>query len=477
MIDFNDRTPALNLIRLHMTFPTQNLRFTRSGLLTRPNSMRLGAGPVVALLLAAIYPAMADPQGPTAPATSKAVPAAAGAGDSDFCTATTPSGTAASPNCDTAQSGSEATPAVASSPAKTSAAAPAQAATAVVTPTDQAPPEVPSPRPLTLFNRTNIGGAVDTRYAWSGYGPTDTPWIQDAEIDVTYPVVVQSATRGNLVLQAMDENAPDVDGGSGVALGEAYAIYKLPINVEADSTAYIKVGQFQIPFALLAVYDPHEELTQPLYSEALGLRNDWGADVSGRFYQSLNYDFAITRGVGPSVVGQVDPSRVVTFRLGRTFETELGTVNVGGSILAGRLPVTDIDAAHLYAVNLPPSGRVDADQGYIDKSRVAGDATMDFGRLTARGEAMLGADDDQRVAGYYVTGEYKITGNTQYLIGRTFWRYPLGDSYFADNQIGLTYASTSNVTWRALLENVENKPRDLDIILYNRLTVQVLFRF
>ena len=37
-----------------------------------------------------------------------------------------------------------------------------------------------------------------------------------------------------------------------------------------DSTAYLKIGQFQIPFGLLAVYDPHLLILQPLYAAVAG---------------------------------------------------------------------------------------------------------------------------------------------------------------------------------------------------------------
>ena len=75
--------------------------------------------------------------------------------------------------------------------------------------------------------------------------------------------------------------------------------------------------------------------------------------LSGRFYGYLNYDFAVTTGTGPNHL-DVNPNRVVTFRLGRTFATRNGVVNVGGSLLQGRLPITDLTAENPFAVELPP---------------------------------------------------------------------------------------------------------------------------
>jgi hypothetical protein len=351
------------------------------------------------------------------------------------------------------------------------------ASTNLPSPTDQPPPEVPGPRPMHFGNTAIIGGALDARYRTAGHGRTDETYLNAAEIDLTYPLVHHGVTNGNVVLQAIGEDPADIHDGSDVELGEAYVIYKLPTPLDSDSTAYVKVGQFQVPFALLAVYDPHLQISQPLYSQSLGIRNDWGIAISGRFYSVLNYDFSVTRGVGPSVIGQVDPKEVVNFRLGRTFDTRNGTINVGGSMLAGRLPNTELDAAHPFAVLLPPSGRVRADQGYINKSRIAGDATLLFKRITARGEAMVGADNDNRVLGYYAAGEYMVRADLGALIARSFWRYPLGDSYSSSDQIGVTYALSPNVTCRALYESLLDRPKDMGTNASHRFTVQVLFRF
>jgi len=351
------------------------------------------------------------------------------------------------------------------------------AAPELESPTDQPPPEVPAPRPMHLGLRTIVAGAIDTRYRTANSGRTYYPWLQSAEVDVTYPIVNGGVTKGNIVLQALAENPPDIPRSNDVQFGEAYLIYKLPIDTSGDSTAYIKVGQFQIPFALLAVYDPHQLLVQPLYAQSLGLRNDWGVDLSGRFYTVLNYDFAITRGVGPSVIGQVDPTQVVTFRLGRTFYTRNGIINVGGSLLNGRLPNNDIDAEHPFATQLPPSGRVRAVLGYVNKSRIAGDGTLLFKRVTARAEAMAGADDDNKILGYYAEGEYTLSKRAGWLLARSFWKYPLGDSFSSDDQMGLTYVVSPNLTWRSLYESLRDKPRDSTAQWRHRFTIQLLLRF
>lgn len=344
-------------------------------------------------------------------------------------------------------------------------------------PTDQTPPEVPLPVPMHVGTTATVGGAVDTRYLATDHGLTNQIYLNDAEIDVTYPLVHHGVTHGNVVLQAIGEDPPYIHDGADVEFGNAYVIYKLPLPPNADATSYVKVGQFQIPFALLAVYDPHLQISQPLYSESLGVRNDWGIAFSGRFYSVLNYDFAVTRGVGPSVIGQVDPTQVVTFRLGRTFETRAGVINVGGSLLQGRLPNTDITDEQPYAVELPASGRVRVMDGYVNKSRIAGDGTLLFKRITARGEAIEGADNDSRVLGYYAMGEYMVRDNVGAIIARSYWQYPDANSFSSDDQVGGTYAMSTNVTWRVLYESLLDRAPELATLPSHRFTVQLLFRF
>ena len=326
-------------------------------------------------------------------------------------------------------------------------------------------------------DRAIVGGSIDLRYRTASHGRSETAYMNDAEVDVTYPLVFDSVTRGNVVLQAIGEDPPDIHDGADVEFGEAYLIYQIPTGKDSDSTAFVKVGQFQIPFGLLAVYDPHLQLTQPLYSESLGIRNDWGIAVSGKFYSILNYDLSVTRGVGPNVVGQVDPTEVVNFRLGRTFFTRNGTLNFGGSMLAGRLPDNTIDAKHPFAILLPPSGRVRVDQGYINKSRIAADATQLYKKATVRGEAIVGADNDNRVIGYYVSGEYMVIDKVGGIVARSYWKYPLGNSFTSSDQLGVTYAESPNITWRLLYEGLHDRPKDMQTTASHRFTVQCLFRF
>lgn len=345
-------------------------------------------------------------------------------------------------------------------------------------PTDQPPPDVPLPSPIPLGRTLLVGGALDGRYRSGDPNRSDGAYLQSAEVDFARPITRKGNSRGGIIAQVIAEDAPDASRGRGVSLGEAYGIYLLPIGRSTDSTAYVKFGQFQIPFGLLAVYDPHLTVIQPLYAQSLGLRLDFGLAVSGRFFGVLNYDFALTTGSGPNRA-DTDPNRVVTFRLGRTFTTRNGTVNVGGSLLQGRLPVTDIDSAHPYAVELPPSGRLRADRGagFVSKSRIAGDATYAYKGATARGEIMTGADDDNKVSGGFGEISYKFTPQVSAAAALSLFYYPLGDSRTSRTDLGLTYAPVPNLTFRAVYEDLYDGPRDRGGLYRHRFIVQALLRF
>ena len=344
-------------------------------------------------------------------------------------------------------------------------------------PTDQPPPEVPLPNPIPLGQDLLVSGALDVRTRTADTGRRGGVWVNTVELDLQRPISSKGETRGSFYVQLIAENPPDLPHPDDVQIGEAYFIYRLPVENDFDSTAYVKVGQFPLPFGLLAVYDPHLVILQPLYAQSLGVRNDFGVAVSGRAYGFLNYDLAITTGTGPGHL-YANPDRVVTFRLGRTFTTRNGVVNVGGSLLQGRLPITDLTVQNPFAVELPPSGRVRADRGgFVSKSRLGGDASYGFKRIVARGEVVAGADADQRVLGYYAEGNYRFTGRLSAVGARSLFVYPQGNSTASQEAAGLTYASSANLTFRALYQYLRDVPVGGGASIRHRLTFQVLLRF
>ena len=356
---------------------------------------------------------------------------------------------------------------------------PADTAASVPVPTDQAPTEVATPSPIPLGRGFLFSGALDARYRTATTGRSHQAWINDAELDLNHPITNKGQPLGNIHVQVIAENPPDIPHGQDVQIGEAYVLYRLPVQTDTDSTAYLKVGQFQLPFALLAVSDPHLQILQPLYAKSIGLRTDFGLALSGRFFGYLNYDFAVTTGSGPNHF-DLTPNRVIVFRLGRTFETRNGAINVGGSLLQGRLPITDLDAHHPYAFELPPSGYVRPDRGpdgFTAKTRIAGDGTYNYKALTGRGEAMIGADQDSRILGYYAEGDYRFSPRAGVVAAHSLFEYPQRDSLSSSTALGLTYAPDPNLTFRALYENLYDVPVGATGRTRHRFTVQLLLRF
>ena len=343
-----------------------------------------------------------------------------------------------------------------------------------------------APAPVLLGERIYLSGALDLRTRTSTTGRRGGIWINNAELDFQRPLSVKGKSVGSVVLQLIGEDPADPDPRSGsardVQVGEAYVVYRLPVHTETDSVSYLKVGQFQVPFGLLATYDPHLSLVPPLSDQSLGLRTDFGVALSGTLYGYLDYNLSITNGTGPDHAGS-NPDRLGVFRLGRTFDTRNGVVNVGGSLLSGRLPVTDLSVFDSFAVELPPSSRVRADRFNLDrdrfapKSRIAGDGTYTYGRITARGEAEIGADKNNRILGYYAEGNYSFGPRANAVLGRSLFVYPVGSSNASREFVGASYRTGTNITLSTLYEYLRDVPRDSPGRVRHRLTLQVLLRF
>jgi hypothetical protein len=338
--------------------------------------------------------------------------------------------------------------------------------------------EFVTPSPIPVGFGFLVGGSLDVRGRTSAGGLRERIWINTGELQIQHPVTTNRVAHGNVKVQVIFEDPVDIPEGRDIQLGEAYVLYKLPLRSGAASSAYLKVGQFQLPFALLAEYDPHLDLVQPLYAQSIGLRNDWGIAVSGRFYGLLTYDLSVTTGAGPNRA-DIDPNRLICFRLGRTFVTRNGIVNVGGSLLSGRLPVTNIDSSHPFANELPPSGRIRTVRGpqFTEKTRIAGDGTYTYKNVTGRGEIMTGADDDDRVFGFFLYGAYRFSPRASAILSRSFWVYSLGGASSTRDAAGVTMDMGRNVGLSALLERLRDVPEGMSGRYRSRLTTQLLVRF
>lgn len=352
--------------------------------------------------------------------------------------------------------------------------------------TPAAPTPPASKVPIVLPNPLShllIDGALDLRTRNSNSGRTNSIYIQSLEIDLQQPLDYHQVQQGSIFLQMIGENPPDVLHQNGIkqfAVGEAYVSYRLPIMTDTDSTAYVKIGQFALPVGLMATYDTHQEILQSLYPIAIGERTDWGAAVSGRFYGVLDYNFAITSGTGPGNFYSV-PDRVVAFRLGRLFVTQYGTFNLGGSLLGGRLPVTEINPLTGFPPELAPSGKLDPVYGYEEKTRVIGDGQWTYRNITARGEAMYGYDTNNSAAGAFLENEYRFAPGLSAILADTYWNYGVNDSYTSDIATGINISYGRGIVIRTLYEFQRNVPETHSIanpdINRQIFTLQVLLRY
>ncbi len=354
-----------------------------------------------------------------------------------------------------------------------------------------APSDSPLPRsrrPLPAHGWL-IDGNADTRYRNASSGRTGSTYLNDGELDLGHALYWKNQYEGNFYSELITENTPDRSGGRGryndLAFGETYIDYRLPFQTQTGSTAYVRIGQFDLPVGLLPVYDTHLQVLQTLAPLGIGERVDWGAEVLGRFNGVIDYRFAATAGTGADHI-YGDPNRVISFRLARLFATRNGVVNFGASLLSGRLPVTEVDPGTGFAPILPPSGKIAAPYGYINKSRLVGDATWNYRAVTARGEAMSGSDGNADVNGYFTEGEYRFAPGLSAVLARTYWYYGKKSSTSTDNAIGLDVAYGNNLAVRFLYEADRDIPYltvsdDTDTLVSTHLrhifTVQTLVRF
>jgi hypothetical protein len=356
--------------------------------------------------------------------------------------------------------------------ASTANAAQTQATTATAANQDAslASPPAPAPQPSRFSITIHVpppahgwifDGDIDCRYRTASSGSTRELYVNDGELDIGHPIFLKNQLQGNLFAQVIDEKVPDETGGNhnfdDVAVGEAYANYHLPIQTETGSEAYLEVGQFPLPVGLLPNYDTHLHILQTLAPLGIGERIDSGLQVQGRFNGIIDYRFAATTGTGADHV-DLNVTRVAAFRLGRFFATPYGVFNVGGSLLSGRLPVTEVDPLTGFPPVIPPSGRITPAYGFVQKSRIVADGTWTNRALTLRGEAMTGSDASTNVGGYFGMGEYRFAPGLAVQAARTYWNYGKGNSTSGDNAAGLEAEYTSNLVIRCLYEEQRDVP-------------------
>jgi len=248
---------------------------------------------------------------------------------------------------------------------------------------------------------------------------------------------------------------------------ELYGFYRFRFP---GVSANVRFGQFVIPFGLAAAYDSSMLPVHSLYDKSLGLRVDIGAMLEGE-YGPYHYAGSITDGSGPDR-RDFNNGRIIAFRLDRAINTQYGRIEVGGSILSGRGPVTN------FQTELPPSGFSGARQ-FKDITRFAGDGQYHFRAVTARGEVVFGADDQKALWGYFGEGEYRFLPSTSVIIYNRTWNFPVHPQQYASSGLGIRYAWRPSVLLNALYEYERDAPLPTGTppIVIRRFTVQTRLAF
>lgn len=338
--------------------------------------------------------------------------------------------------------------------------------------------------PLPFYERKDnffFDGAADIRYRTvSASGEKETVGTYVSAVRFTGDFIRANPStgdeRGGARLQLLLESDNRGTRLNRVRTSEAYVFYRF--NFPGVS-ANFRVGQFVLPFGLLAVYDTPMQPIQPLYEKSLGLRVDTGTMLEGD-YDVYHYAIALTRGVGPNKNDE-DRTGVITFRLSRNVRLPafkgrpLGRVQVGGSLLSGRLPVTG------FSTELPPSGFSGSRgaQQYIKKTRFAGDAIYEVGRFTGRGEIVFGADDQEPVWGYFAEGNYQVATRLSLVGFGRRWNFPQKPERAVTFGGGVNYNLGNDLMIRSLFEYEEQIPEDASLrrSIIRRFTVQTRLNF
>jgi hypothetical protein len=216
------------------------------------------------------------------------------------------------------------------------------------------------------------------------------------------------------------------------------------------------VGQFVLPFGLLAVYDTPLQPIQPLYEKALGLRVDSGVMFEGNFGNDAGkyrYAAALTTGRGPNTLSS-DVGSVTCLRIERNFVGVVrganSRVQLGASLLTGRLPRTQ------FNTELPASGTV-SEKTRVNKTRFALDGQLQGGNTIARGELIFGGDStaagsQEDVWGYFLEGNQRLTDRLALVSEAKWWRLPVKPQGISVLGMGINYSLGKGVVLQSLFE-------------------------
>ncbi|MGC4042297.1 MAG: hypothetical protein QM758_00645 [Armatimonas sp.] len=313
-----------------------------------------------------------------------------------------------------------------------------------------------------------IDNTLDIRYTNAHRGPRGL-FLSAARTTLDYIIADKKTGRekGGARVQILAE--PDDLGESAIRGLRASELYGFYVFEFAKTEANVKLGQFVLPFGLAAVYDTPLQPIQTLYGPSVGLRVDTGIMVDGSA-GPYHYAASLTTGSGPNRRDQAG-GVVQSFRLERNFLTQSGRIQVGGSLLSGKLPVT------AYNTELPASGASSA-KDFVDKTRFAADASYYLKKLTMRGELQFGADDQRQVWGYFGEGRYGFDEGKSAIAMIRRWNFgqkPQGVSIYG---AGVNFELKNGLTIRTLYEYERAKPSATSsAVVDRRFTIQTRVRF
>lgn len=241
--------------------------------------------------------------------------------------------------------------------------------------------------------------------------------------------------QGGIRLQAVRES---VLSNTRMVASELYGYYRFELP---GVSATARAGQFVLPFGLAAVYDTSMHPFTSLYNDSVGIRIDRGAMIEGEF-GPFHYAGSITTGTGPNA-DHAYTKTVLAARLDRHFLTQSGRIQIGGSMLTGRLPDNGpFSNAHL-------SGTTEMGPTVV-KSRFAADAQYFVGKYAARGEVVFGADEEAPVWGFYMDGRMGISAREGIYAAVKRWDYRDQPLSKFESAIGYERTAGKHLTFRAI---------------------------
>jgi hypothetical protein len=315
--------------------------------------------------------------------------------------------------------------------------------------------------PVTKLDKPHAflySGAADIRYrratrettgAYVAAGRFTGEWVSANR-------ATQEEERGVRVQLLVEPDSLQRTAVRRLRFSELYAFQRLSTNIPG-LTATVRGGQFVVPFGLLAVYDTPLQPIQPLYEKSLGLRVDTGVMVEGDFGSDLgkyHYAASITNGTGPNRADE-DNNKVFCFRVERNFIGNLrgkeARIQLGGSLLSGRLPKTQFDTV------LPASGLVALGER-VDKTRFGIDGQVVSGNTITRGEIVFGGDGQEPVWGYFLEDNYRLTPRFATVAEAKWWRLPVKPQGISVMGVGVNYDLGNGAILRALYEYQRDVP-------------------